>query len=90
MYLFSEEPTIGHGQYPSGLIFRQAFVTPGGIKTDKNVRCARAKPFKCPLSLPFKCLPSQLPLRNSPLSVDIHSPRYVPCSPFEVTTETST
>lgn len=95
MYLFSEEPTIGHGHYPSGLIFRQAFATPGGIKTHKNVRCARTKPSKClrtliPLSLPFKCLPSQLPLWNSPLSVDIHSPRYVPCSPFEVTTETST
>ena len=47
MYLFSEEPTIGHGHYPSGLIFRQAFATPGGIKTHKNVRCARTKPSKC-------------------------------------------
>lgn len=35
LYLFNEEPTIGHGQYPSGLIFRQAFATPGG---DKNAQ----------------------------------------------------
>lgn len=51
MHLFREEPNIGHGQYPSGLIFRQAFATPWGIKTHKNVRCARTKPFKCSSTL---------------------------------------
>ena len=47
MHLFREEPNIGHGQYPSGLSFRQEFATPGGKNTQERIRCARTKPFKC-------------------------------------------